>query len=176
MTTSADLQHALERVAIGDRDAFKRVYDATSAHLLAIALRLLNRRDLAERALQDTFVAVWQQARSYPSDALPPMAWLVTILRRKALDRSRRQPHAALADHATPPDAADVLDDAIALIGCTEDWRALSVTHRRAFAWALYDGMSAHDIARRLNLPVSTVRAGLRRALAHLKQRLDKTS
>ena len=48
------LRDHLARVALGDRAALRKVYDATSAHLFGVALRILNRRDLAEDALQES--------------------------------------------------------------------------------------------------------------------------
>ena len=48
MTDSAQLQKDLARVALGDRAAFARVYQATSAHLFGVALRILNRRDVTK--------------------------------------------------------------------------------------------------------------------------------
>ena len=50
---SAQLADQLSRVALGDRAAFRRVYELSSAHLFGVALRILNRRDLAEEVLQE---------------------------------------------------------------------------------------------------------------------------
>ena len=48
MTASDDLSALLARVALQDRSAFERVYRATCAHLLGVALRILNNRERAE--------------------------------------------------------------------------------------------------------------------------------
>ena len=96
MADSASLQQDLGRVALGDRAAFQRVYRATSSHLFGVALRILNRRDTAEDALQEAFVNVWHNAGSYQAAASQPMTWLIAIVRNKALDHLRAaQRHAA---------------------------------------------------------------------------------
>ena len=59
MAESTALQQDLARVALGDRAAFARVYQATSAHLFGVALRILKPRDVAEDVLQEAFVSVW---------------------------------------------------------------------------------------------------------------------
>jgi len=63
MTASDDLSALIARVALQDRAAFERVYHATCAHLLGVALRILNNRERAEEVLQEAFVNVWHGAR-----------------------------------------------------------------------------------------------------------------
>ena len=53
MTAPDDLSTLMARVALQDRAAFERVYKATSAHLLGVALRILNSRERAEEVLQE---------------------------------------------------------------------------------------------------------------------------
>ena len=62
MTTSKDISDLLARVAKRDREAFARLYTATSAKLLGTTLRILKRRDLAEEVLQEVFVKIWDHA------------------------------------------------------------------------------------------------------------------
>ena len=88
-TGAADVEALLARVALGDRDAFSALYDATSAKLLGIALRILRDRDAAEDALQDAFVKIWHKADSYSANGLSPMTWLITVARNTAIDRLR---------------------------------------------------------------------------------------
>ena len=62
--TRDELALALGRTGEGDRAAFRRVYEATSAKLLGVTLRILADRQLAEDVLQDTYLTVWRQAES----------------------------------------------------------------------------------------------------------------
>ena len=86
MTASDDLSALLARVALQDRSAFERVYRATCAHLLGVALRILNNRERAEEVLQEAFVNVWHGARGYNASVAMPMTWLINIVRNKAID------------------------------------------------------------------------------------------
>jgi RNA polymerase sigma-70 factor (ECF subfamily) len=76
----------LARVALGDRVRFERVYQATSAHLFGVAIRILGRREAAEDVLQEAFVSVWHHAGSYQAASSQPMTWLISVVRNKALD------------------------------------------------------------------------------------------
>ncbi len=53
---------------------------------------MIGRRDLAEEAVQDAFVAVWEAARRFDPAKGSAQAWLSTIVRRKAIDRLRANP------------------------------------------------------------------------------------
>ncbi|MFN4092106.1 MAG: sigma factor, partial [Brevundimonas sp.] len=59
--TRDELALALGRTAQGDRAAFRTVYEATSAKLLGVCLRILADRQLAEDVLQDTYLTVWRK-------------------------------------------------------------------------------------------------------------------
>ena len=52
-TTAAELSELIARVARGDRAAFTTVYEATSAKLFGIAVRILGRREVAEEVLEE---------------------------------------------------------------------------------------------------------------------------
>ena len=113
MTDSAHLQKDLARVALGDRAAFARVYQATSAHLFGVALRILNRRDVAEDVLQEAFVSVWHHAGSYQAASGQPMTWMISIVRNKALDvvRSAAVRHETEMPMTAEGEAIDVQDE-----------------------------------------------------------------
>ena len=89
MTTIADLEQMIGRIALGDRKAFAALYAATSAKLFGQALRVLNNRAEAEDALQEVYVKVWNAADRYQVNGLSPMTWLITIMRNHAIDKLR---------------------------------------------------------------------------------------
>lgn len=179
---SAALQQDLARVALGDRAAFARVYQATSSHLLGVALRILKRRDVAEDVLQEAFVSVWHHAGSYQAATSQPMTWLISIVRNRALDvvRSATSRHETEMPESPDGDSLDTADagpgplalltsafDAMAIRGCME---ALDAAHRQCLALAYYQGMSHSEVAAHLKAPLGSVKAWVRRGLERLKQ------
>ncbi|HYB44424.1 MAG TPA: RNA polymerase subunit sigma-24, partial [Candidatus Methylomirabilis sp.] len=52
----ADASRLLERVAAGDRDAFREFYERYGARVMAVARRWLVARELVEELVQDVFV------------------------------------------------------------------------------------------------------------------------
>lgn len=81
----------LSRTAVGDRGAFRALYRLTAPRLYGILLRLLKRHELAEEALQESYIRVWQHARHYQPDRASPLTWLISIARYRAFDLLRRE-------------------------------------------------------------------------------------
>jgi RNA polymerase sigma-70 factor (ECF subfamily) len=185
MSDSVELQAQLARVALGDRAALRRVYDMTSAHLLGVALRILNRRDEAEDVLQEAFVNVWHHAGSYSAAQAQPMTWLISIVRNKALDvvRSARSRHETGMPQHEDGDEHDIEDErpnplqllteaseAMRIRACME---SLEASHRQCLALAYYHGMSHSEVAEHMGSPLGTVKAWVRRGLERMKKCLE---
>jgi RNA polymerase sigma-70 factor, ECF subfamily len=180
MDSPTDLAALLSRVALGDRPAFARLYRLTSGHLLGVAWRLVNTRERAEEVLQDAFINVWQQARSYQPGLAAPMTWLINIVRHRAIDtlRAQRRESAqsqALGDTESdlPGDPAweppQLLSASLAKSGIESCMASLSAPQRQAVALAYYRGLAHGDIAEALDAPLGTVKAWVRRGLDRLK-------
>src|ERR1051326_8473567 len=88
---NARLMELLARTALSDQKAFAELYRLTSAHLYAVALRILREAPAAEEALQESFVNVWHHARSYVAAKSQPLTWLTSIVRNRCLDQLRRR-------------------------------------------------------------------------------------
>lgn len=182
MADSAALQQDLARVALGDRAAFARVYQATSAHLFGVALRILNRRDAAEDVLQEAFVSVWHHAGSYQAATSQPMTWLISIVRNRALDvvRSAAVRHETEMPMTSEGEEVEIEDtaptplamltqatEAMAIRGCMDE---LDAAQRQCLALAYYQGMSHSEVAQHLQAPLGSVKAWVRRGLDRLKK------
>jgi RNA polymerase sigma factor (sigma-70 family) len=182
----AALRALLARVATGDTNAFRMLYDTTSPKLFGFALRILHRRELAEDVLQESFAAVWHSARDYRSHLSAPMTWMATIVRNKAFDALRATDHAveidgndfdaailrALEDPgATPLASLQMSRDAKALAECMAE---LEGKHRQLVGMAFFHDLSHSELAQQLALPIGTVKTWIRRSLEKLRVCLGK--
>lgn len=181
MTPSDPLAALLAASAKRDRDAFARLYQATSAKLYGVALRILRREDWAEEVLQECYVSIWSHAPEYRAGLAAPMTWMTSIVRNRCLDRLRRpRPEvsdedgslAASAESENPGPLAQLerAKDARALARCLE---GLEARQRQAIALAFYDGLSHSELARHLREPLGTVKTWVRRGLLRLKDCLE---
>ena len=163
----------LRRTAARDRAAFRRLYDLTAPRQFAIAMRVLGRRDLAEEAVQDAYVSVWQSADAFRPGGGSAQGWITAILRRRAIDRLRASPWLArevAAEAPEPPPSPDAPEEALALHRCLG---ALSAPVRRAIRLAYLYGMTHRELSDALGLPLGTLKSRLRRGLAALKECLE---
>ena len=156
----------------GDRRAFQRLYQISSPRLFAIAVRILRRRDLAEEALQDAFVAIWQRAGQYQAARGAPMAWMGTVVRNRAIDLLRRggqevtglEPDRHARAEPALSDLAENVRNCLA---------TLQESQRRAILLAYYYGMTHQELADRLDAPLGTVKSWVRRGLLQIKDCLQ---
>ncbi len=175
-TTLADIEVLILRTGLGDRIAFSALYDATSARLFGICLRILSNRADAEDALQDVFVKIWKSAGLFKINGYSPMTWLFTIARnhsidllqtRRGLTRNTDQVH-DLADSGPTPEMALVQKSERGQITfCLEK---LDQTRANAIRGAYLEGETYQDLADRAGVPINTMRTWLRRSLLQLRE------
>jgi len=79
------LDQYLSDIAAGDHRAFILLYDAVSAPLYGLQLRILKDPQLAQEALTDTFLTIWNDAKSFNPRHGTPMVWLNIQARKQAL-------------------------------------------------------------------------------------------
>lgn len=174
-----DLGNVIQRVGLGDRQAFRALYSLTSPKLYAVCLRVLREKADAEDALQEVYIKVWHNAARFAITGQSPMSWLATIARNHAIDRIRaRKPQPVaiedapeMADDAKDPEQSVLMGDQRQRI---DDCLGRLKADRAAAVRAAYvDGYSYQELADRFRLPLNTVRTWLRRSLLQLRECLE---
>ena len=172
----SELNSHLAQVALGNRAAFEALYDATSAKLLAVCLRVLKERAAAEDAMQEAYVKIWKNAHRFEVTGHSPMSWLITIARNTAVDKLRaRKDHDDLADHegslrapmAGPEAALIAKSEAGRIMACLQE---LEADRAAAIRGAYLDGESYQALSDRFKVPLNTMRTWLRRGLMALRE------
>ena len=178
--SDAGLKILLERCAAADSRALKPLYELASPLLFAFLLRILRRRALAEEALQDVFVSIWQRAGQFQAARGRPMAWMMSIARYRAIDLLR---HERLAPIAMPelPERADPSQEEtlpwLPAAGLMERCLGLlSDSQRSCLELAFVSGSSHEDISRLTGNPLGTVKSWIRRGLQSLRQCLESAT
>jgi RNA polymerase sigma-70 factor (ECF subfamily) len=189
-TRNQALAGLLARVALGDRAAFSEVYRTTRAHLFGIILRINTDRGQSEDVLQEVFVNVWRAAGSFDATLSPPLAWLASVARHRAIDSLRRrqaQP-ATVSTSGVVDDEDDLLarlpsEDAgpserVAQAAQSRDvgdcMKTLANVQRQSLALAFYQGLSHAEVAEHLGQPLGTVKSWVRRGLLALRECLER--
>ena len=74
-----ELMRLLRSVAKKDRQAFQQLYSQVAARMFGLCVKLANHRELAEEAMQESFIQIWHHAGEYHRDRGAPLAWMMTI-------------------------------------------------------------------------------------------------
>jgi RNA polymerase sigma factor (sigma-70 family) len=77
---------ALAGCARGDRQALKSLFDTEAGRLVAVAQRIVRRRDLAEEIVQEAFIQIWRKAHQYSPDRGSARGWIYAVVRNRALN------------------------------------------------------------------------------------------
>ncbi len=172
-----DINDALGRCAAGDRSALRAIYDAEAPRMLGVAMRLLRRRALAEEAVHDTYMQIWQKAGSFDRARGDGRTWIYAILRNRALNILRGENRTDLVEDFEPmglvseEESAETvmlrLSDTGSLKRCLE---RLEPSRRQAITLAYIHGLSHGELAGRLGVPLGTVKSWIRRSLASLRE------
>jgi RNA polymerase sigma-70 factor, ECF subfamily len=168
----------LALIAERDPQALELFYERYATQVFSLALTMLKDRDKAADLTQEIFLLVWRHAGIYrPTGS--PRAWLLRLVRNRAIDELRRirrqQPlHLSVSDdtssHHTAASAA--LLDIFAQQEVREAVAALPALHREALLLSFFHGLSHQEISIRLQTPLGTIKARIRRALLTLRQQL----
>jgi RNA polymerase sigma-70 factor (ECF subfamily) len=171
-------------VAEGDREAFGRLYDRFSGPLYSAALHILQDAAEAQDIVHDAFITLWEKASTFERTRGSAFSWAVTLVRNRAIDRIRmRRRRAELLAESVPEDlgygtegGAPSADDAAVQGDNARLVRAaiaeLPAEQRRALELAFFGGLTQEEIARRLQEPLGTVKARIRRGLLKLREAL----
>jgi RNA polymerase sigma-70 factor (ECF subfamily) len=177
-TPTADDADLVRLVADGDSAALRELYGRHSPWLYARLMRRCNDREVVHDVLQDTFVALWQEARSWRGDG-EVAGWLWGIAFRRLASRLRRRRDVLLLPDwdAVPQDTTVPAAEEQVLLGVEYGdlagaLRTLSPEFRSVVQACVLDGLSAREASRLLGVRENTVRTRLHRAKAQLRASL----
>lgn len=182
MDAADSLDDLMARCALRDQRAFAELYRRSSGRLLAVAMRIVRRRDWAEDILQESFVSIWNHVTEYSRAKSAPMTWMTAIVRNRALDWVRRPKH-EVADEEIDrvienweddnPGPAQRLQEAGEAGRLNDCLRELSGQQRQSIALAYMHGLSHSELADHLGQPLGTIKTWIRRGLEKLRGCLE---
>ncbi len=158
-----------------DTEGLRHAYLTYGGELLGYARRSLGDPQLAEEAVQETFVRAWRFRGSFNRDSGAMRGWLFAIERRVLIDvsrqRSSRPTQPIEQDPAAPTDEIER-----AMIGwqVEEAIRRLRPEHRQVLVKTYFGQCSSRELAKELSIPEGTVRSRLFYALRSLRLMLDE--
>ncbi|NJN59039.1 MAG: sigma-70 family RNA polymerase sigma factor [Leptolyngbyaceae cyanobacterium SL_5_9] len=176
--TDADLFVALKA---GRVEALGALYDRYSNLVYGLALRVLSNSEEAEDVTQEIFLALWHKNTYNPTRG-SLSSFLVTMTRSRSIDRLRsrntklkflqrwRRIGTTEGSVANPLEQVSMNERSQFL---REALARLPDLERQVLEIAYYEGLSQSEIAKRLNIPLGTVKTRTRQGLLKLRQHLQ---
>src|SRR3954469_11513384 len=164
------------------QQALKELYARYSRSLRALIGSVVHEESEADDVLQESFLQIWREAHHYSPKAGKPLGWVITIARRRAIDRVRRRDSYRRAKQRfedeirpqaqtsrTRATEAEVLQsDLRRFLG--RQMESLPPVQREAVELAYFSGLSQREIAATTNTPLGTVKTRLQLGLRKLTQ------
>ena len=172
--TEAEL---LEGLQAHDEQAFGFLYDHYSKALFNIILPIIPQQELAEDVLQEVFVKIWQNIKSYDASKGRLYTWMLNITRNQAIDKTRskdfnkRSKTTELSENVyTNRQVAEIkMDD----VGLQKTLSNLPEENRKLLELAYYQGYTQDEISKMLNIPLGTIKTRLRATIIQLRKILS---
>lgn len=176
-------EQLMDQLLHRDDRALQKLYRRYANILHGVAMHVLHDETDTEEVLQDVFVQLWQKPEKYLVRKGTPLGWLVTLARRRAIDRVRHRTACQRATerletstrHRTPAredfHSVERQAERTDLRAFLEHlMRRLPAAQKEVIEWTFFSGMSQRQIATTHHLPLGTVKTrielGLRRLAA----------
>ena len=157
-----------------DEQAFSYLYDRYSKALFSIILQIIPQQEIAEDVLQEVFLKIWQNIRSYDETKGRLYTWMLNIARNQAIDRTRskefnnRNKTTELSEivYTERQTVNAGIDD----VGLKKTIGNLPDENRKLLELAYFQGYTQEEISKILNIPLGTVKTRIRATIIQLRK------
>ena len=174
-------EQLMAEIKTQDDSALAKLYRRHFALLRTVISRVLNNDHDVDDLVQEVFLEVWRQAEHYSEEKGKALGWLVTLARRRAIDRVRKKQAYYRAqeryreeiNHHPEPCVEHGADCEAACSETGEIFQKvmanLPVAQREALQLAFYRGLSQREIAAKTGIPLGTIKTRLELALRKVR-------
>ena len=173
----------LSSISQGNTAAFGELHRLCRPWMSRVAHRILRNRELAEDVVQESLLKIWQRAALFNRSRGTAKTWIATVVRNHALDVIRRRKLPEAPGDFSDEHQNDCPDTAIDLLSWVDLTATLTIVMRaidtmprpmrQSLLMSCYEGYTNIEIAERMQAPVGTVKAWIRRGLQRLRTSTD---
>ncbi|MCB0664182.1 MAG: sigma-70 family RNA polymerase sigma factor [Saprospiraceae bacterium] len=170
----------VKRLKKRDKSALTDLYDHYSAAFYGQALRILNNESLAQEAVQDTFLKIWNNIDQYDDRKGRLFTWMYRLARNEAIDRKRSKDFKQsnktipLESNVSNTEADDSTATKVDDIGVKQLLNLLDDDTRGILDLVYFQGFTHSEVADLTETPLGTVKTKVRRAIIKLRSVLIK--
>ncbi|MFT7050600.1 MAG: RNA polymerase sigma factor (sigma-70 family) [Psychroserpens sp.] len=175
MSTSLE-QQIVELLANGDKKALNLLYENYSDSLYGVILKVTINEELAQDALQETFIKVWKNAKKYDSKKAKLFTWLYRIAKNTAIDKLRSFNNRFEKEVQINKSNVYILPTANLnqdVIDLKEHVARLDMKYQIVLKALFFEGMTQQEASDELDIPLGTIKSRLKIGLRELKKVYD---
>ncbi len=175
-------EELMQRVQARDESALAELMRTHLPLLRTVISRVVHRDQDVDDTVQDVFIEVWSRSHLYNAAKGKALGWIITMARRRAIDRVRRRqaydraeermrlsaerdPQSEAVDCHVEEDANRA--DCLAML--REAMATLPDAQREALELAYCHGLSQREIALKTNTPLGTIKTRLELGLRKVR-------
>jgi RNA polymerase sigma-70 factor, ECF subfamily len=164
-------------VSAGSVDGFVDLYDRYGDRAYRVARAVCHDDGRAQEAVQDGFLAVWRSRANYRPQQGSVAAWLLIVVRNRAIDIARSN-HRHASRRADGDQFAErfPVDDPVEIVGTRDQAQRLQASlamlpdaQAEVITLAYYGQLTHTEIAAHLGLSAGTVKGRMRLGLQKLR-------
>jgi RNA polymerase sigma-70 factor (ECF subfamily) len=171
----------LANIASGNEAALITLSQRHKALLRTVVSRVITDDADVDEVVQDTWIEIWKNASHYSAQKGQALGWIVTVARRRAIDRIRRKQSYTRAKDRYQEELrtgteeidshtaeADVCSSELREV-FTQVFEELPEAQREALSLNIYKGLSQREIAAHTGIPLGTIKTRLELALRKVR-------
>jgi RNA polymerase sigma-70 factor (ECF subfamily) len=152
----------------------REAYAAHAGELYGFAVRSLEDPELAEDAVQDTFLRAWRAGDRFDPELGSLRTWLFAILRNVIIDLGRARATRPRVGAELPELGHEPFEDILLTWQVEEALRRIGEQHRRALVETYLRGRSHAEVASELGVPEGTIKSRVYYGLRALRNALEE--
>ena len=168
------LEKCIKDISFGDKDALSTLYNLTKTSVYGFALSILKNMHEAEDVLQEVYIRIYENASFYNPNG-KPLAWILTITKNLAFMKLRKnrnhvdlnELHEISADHKEINNAENKILLASVFEHISDEERNILILHA-------VSGFKHREIAKILEIPLTTVLSKYNRTIKKIKKRMGE--
>lgn len=177
LTVDFNSEQFINRLLSKEKQAYEELYEKYSDALYGLAMKMVKQEALAEDVLQEAFVKVYRKIHTYDPIKGRLFTWILNITRNLAIDLLRSKEYKMTSGSVQMEteqleQVAPRTETNIDHIGLTEVLNTLPDSQREVLNLLYYQGYTQAEVAKKLNLPLGTVKSKVRLGMGALRKKL----
>jgi RNA polymerase sigma-70 factor, ECF subfamily len=182
--TEVSDESLMQAISHRKQKALNELFQRYGTRVKSIIGNVVHEEADTDDVLQETMLQIWKEAGHYSAKVGRPLGWMVTLARRRAIDRVRRRQAYSRAKDRFSEQLEQRFNSHRAFSGNAEvsrvdlkhflekQLRRLPAEQRRAIRLSFFEGMSHREISNATRTPLGTVKTRLELGLQKLTQAL----